>query len=204
MKLKRENQILTLVLIIFMVGLNAFLIYENSKLVKGVNYHQALSHNYKKNEIKLFDILGKSIDLLGKEIKISNCELLEELSYFGPTPIFFVKKDICDTCKDDLYSTLDKIKKDSLSFQNQLKVVLFDENSKTLGKGTEEFLSDIVDLHYMDSKYFAIENNYQIPDMFVMVINKDIRIISYYEYEIGYGELLIKYLKSIDQSLYKG
>lgn len=195
-KRNKRLYIILLVVVIF----NLIQLSKLRKLQAKTAYYLEVVERMKKNETKTFHDWQKSMKLVGNKIDLSDFDLLEEISMNKITPVFCISRDVCSSCKDDFLKVLEGLGSKNI-INKYLKLVFFDEDNDSIGAANQKYIRTFADLYFVKSETFNIEGFSRLPDIFVILINSEMNIISFYEYQVGHGTQLELYFKAINGNL---
>jgi hypothetical protein len=197
MEKKNVKNYLFIFLIIVCV-LNLFLLKTNTSLSEINTKNKILLQRNNKSEKIIFRMLNYSNQMIGKTVKISNLRIEEDIQCSSVTPLLIMRKDMCSTCKDQFFLQLEKIRSNFTWTQEHLKLILLDESYASIGSGAENFIRKLVnELYFIKRSEIKLPKDKKFPEVLIVVIDSEMKIRSYFEFNTENLYLLKKYLKLI-------
>lgn len=190
-------------LVILLVIFNLILLINYKKEKKHTvdligNYHLKCS-----DEKKLISLLEKSYKFQGKQLVVNNDSLRVKLFKSSVSPLILIRQDVCTVCFDALLLELEKMRSDSLPLIKNLIAVQWSESNRSRENGlVNVFKSKNNAAYSIDRKELNILQENSFPDMLFVLVDKDLRILSFCEFSTSYPAIFLQELTFINSNYY--
>jgi len=198
------KKITTISLVLSLVILNLILLnnFKKEKRHTGTllkDYHLKCT-----DEKKLISILEKSYKLQGKLLIVNNDSLKVKLNKtLNVSPIILIKQNVCTVCFDALLLELEKMRSDSLSLIKNLIAIQWSESSSIKKNGVVSVFKNKNNTVYsIGREELNILQESSFPDMLFILADKDLRILSSYEFSTSYPDIFSQQLLFINSNYF--
>ncbi len=194
-----KNKKIIFLLTATLLALNIFLLFEHKKVNK--NFEKIIMENLflKAKYNELVSQIESYTLMQGKLIEIKN-EMLHSfvIKNQNSSSFLFINQNICEPCLDILILEFEKLRIDSISDIKNMKLIILNKDSLS----NHNAIANLFDNHYngyMDINVDEIRfpNNIDLPDMFYIEINRELRASSFLEFDTSNLDFFLIFMKNL-------
>lgn len=194
-----KNKNIIFLLTATLLALNIFLLFEHKKANK--NFEKIITENFfiKAKYNELISQIGSYTLMQGKLIEIKN-EMLHSfvIKNQNSSSFLFINQNICEPCLDLLILEFEKLRIDSISDIKNIKLIILNKDSLS----NHNAIANLFDNYYNGCMNINVDeirfpNNIDLPDMFYIEINRELRASSFLKFDTNNLDFLLIFMKNL-------
>ena len=154
---------------------------------------QKLISEYKlkcEDENTIISVFKNAIQFQGVSLCITDNSIISKFKTQTYVPLLLIKEEVCGTCMDNLLLQLEDMRLDSMKIVLDMSIaILTDGRNMQKQRIIPVFNKKKIPVFLIDYRSCNIPKVKKIPDMSFVLIDKNMKIISFCEYPIRYPSI---------------